>query len=600
MSQSSLETLNALADRWFDYMVYALVDASVGLALVTLIFLIVRRWVPPRWCYLLFLIVPLKVLLPMSLPLLPGIATTAETSNDPNDPVAFSDDALSRAFGVSDSSIAKSARLRSAAEASALAAARAAPSIEQSPAVSASAKTLMMTVWAAIVVALILRFVRNHHRLRRLLATARPVSLAEYDVRTDEIHACLAVTRPVRVLASGDFHVPAVVGVWNTKIVLPDALIGSLPSSQLACILAHELAHVKWHDLPIAMLERLLRIVHFINPAIWIAGRMAHTWREHACDDASLMVSGADRRTVGLTLLRVLELAHGQRPSSAPVVALFERTRTYHQRLQRIMTTPFRTRPFNGWITVGLIAVAAMLLPNLRAASPNSQAAVDATEETAEDPLENAGREMRGLPAREPAVVVDGPSIIEQQHDVAKLLRSGTDPERLVHLIKKMVLITTWDETGGAGQISIDAEKSTLHVKHSKSVQLGIERLIETFEQVVARDKGDGAKPRVSRSIGMLCEDPGLPTEQIVSVYVVPSLLYANARKEGSADFDTLIALITRLVDEASWDEVGGRGRIEPWPGGDSLIIAASKATHERIQWFISRLEVFANRRGSQ
>ena len=69
------QPLNVWATTWAGYMWGALVDASVGLVLVLAIWSVVHRRVPARWCYLLFLLVPLKMLIPLQLPVLPALTT---------------------------------------------------------------------------------------------------------------------------------------------------------------------------------------------------------------------------------------------------------------------------------------------------------------------------------------------------------------------------------------------------------------------------------------------------------------------------------------------------------------------------------------------
>ena len=73
MTASLWQQLSAWADSWARYMLAALVDASVGLVVVLAIWLLVRRRLSARWCYLLFLLVPLKTLIPIEAPLLPAV-----------------------------------------------------------------------------------------------------------------------------------------------------------------------------------------------------------------------------------------------------------------------------------------------------------------------------------------------------------------------------------------------------------------------------------------------------------------------------------------------------------------------------------------------
>jgi beta-lactamase regulating signal transducer with metallopeptidase domain len=63
---------NMWAESWSGWILATLFDTTVALVVVLGIWLLVRRHVSPRWCYLLFLLVPLKMLVPVELPWLPA------------------------------------------------------------------------------------------------------------------------------------------------------------------------------------------------------------------------------------------------------------------------------------------------------------------------------------------------------------------------------------------------------------------------------------------------------------------------------------------------------------------------------------------------
>jgi bla regulator protein blaR1 len=57
-----------------------------------------------------------------------------------------------------------------------------------------------------------------------------------------------------------------------------------IPASELESILLHELGHYSRGDLVWEWLFAIARCVHWMNPAVWLAERLARRERELACD----------------------------------------------------------------------------------------------------------------------------------------------------------------------------------------------------------------------------------------------------------------------------------------------------------------------------
>ena len=82
-------------------------------------------------------------------------------------------------------------------------------------------------------------------------------------------------------------------GLISPTIVLPLEITGS----DAAPILLHEAQHIASHDLWIMTLYRLLRCLYWFNPAVWLCFRQAFFDSEGACDQRVLesgLVSGKD------------------------------------------------------------------------------------------------------------------------------------------------------------------------------------------------------------------------------------------------------------------------------------------------------------------
>ena len=79
----------------------------------------------------------------------------------------------------------------------------------------------------------------------------------------------------------------------------------------------HELVHIRRGDTWVLLFQRLMQIVFFFHPAVWVANRAAAIFREFACDDASLALTGIDRRDCGAGFLAIAERACRTRTSPA-------------------------------------------------------------------------------------------------------------------------------------------------------------------------------------------------------------------------------------------------------------------------------------------
>jgi TonB family protein len=101
---------------------------------------------------------------------------------------------------------------------------------------------------------------------------------------------------------------PMVVGVISPRIVLPEALVDGANGSTVACVLRHEIAHVRRRDPWLsAAIEALLVVAWPVVP-LWIAAARVRHLVELACDEAALEGANAvERRHYGHVLLDVAE-----------------------------------------------------------------------------------------------------------------------------------------------------------------------------------------------------------------------------------------------------------------------------------------------------
>jgi len=98
------------------------------------------------------------------------------------------------------------------------------------------------------------------------------------------------ICRKVEFLVSDQVSGPFLTGVLKPAIIVPSAMLTQLSFREIEAILMHELYHLKQLDHVMNLLQRLVEILFFFNPAVWILSRIIRSEREKRCDD--LVIAG--------------------------------------------------------------------------------------------------------------------------------------------------------------------------------------------------------------------------------------------------------------------------------------------------------------------
>ncbi len=82
----------------------------------------------------------------------------------------------------------------------------------------------------------------------------------------------------------------------------------------------------------------------------------------------------------------------------------------------------------------------------------------------------------------------------------------------------------------------------------------------------------------------IICTPEEAENELVTHVYMVADLIYPIDRRGAAwADYDTLIEMITSVVEPDTWDDVGGAGAIEPFPVSEALVISQTRGVHRKV-----------------
>jgi len=149
---------------------------------------------------------------------------------------------------------------------------------------------------------------------------------------------------------------PGAIGFGASRIVLPEALM-SLDPARRTLLVRHEREHVRAGD-PHVLLASLVALALLPwNPALWYIARRLRVALELDCD-ARVLASGGDVRAYGELLLTV---AASRRPPRFAAYLAFAATPSPLEQRIRAMTTERRSLPPARQLSLGLLAIAAVI-----------------------------------------------------------------------------------------------------------------------------------------------------------------------------------------------------------------------------------------------
>jgi beta-lactamase regulating signal transducer with metallopeptidase domain len=212
-----------------------------------------------------------------------------------------------------------------------------------------------VSLWLAGVAAALAQLWWRWRRTMRMLRDARPVT----DRRGVDLLRRFRSASRVTLVVTSCVRAPALAGIWRPRILIPEGWLEELPSSELESVLLHELGHYVRGDLVWEWLFAVARCLHWMNPAVWLAERLARSERELACDAWALERSASPAR-YGEALLEALKRVHRCPAGSFGVVAMADDVRQIARRLKwisRYQPSP-RWTALLAWIPAALALAA--------------------------------------------------------------------------------------------------------------------------------------------------------------------------------------------------------------------------------------------------
>ena len=152
--------------------------------------------------------------------------------------------------------------------------------------------------------------------------------------RVPALHTTDAIVSPMACWSGG-----------AVRVLIPSALVEGLNRTELRCILAHELAHVRRRDHLVRWLEWLACTACWWNPVAWWARRRLRAAGEVCCDALVVQALRCPPRDYARALVRAIDLVRTERTQRPPVFASAAGSGRRTRRLERRLRMNVTNRP---------------------------------------------------------------------------------------------------------------------------------------------------------------------------------------------------------------------------------------------------------------
>ena len=238
----------------------------------------------------------------------------------------------------------------------------------------------IVVLWAGLAALALVRLGLGLRSLERLKHDALPLPV-EYRDAMARWTAANKGSREVRLCVSDAIDVPVAVGLFDSMILIPRALLERLSENEVDQISLHELAHLRRADDWTNGLQRIAIALFGWNPAVQYVGAQMDLEREVACDDWVLAATGLVR-PYALCLTKMAETSSWPR-RTIPAPGVFATRKHISLRIERLLgagrniATNLAFGP-----TAAAVAIVAALAFAMQLVAPSIAAPVVAAQDT--------------------------------------------------------------------------------------------------------------------------------------------------------------------------------------------------------------------------
>ncbi|PFL59484.1 methicillin resistance protein [Bacillus cereus] len=352
--------INVYLPHFFDWLIETSLMASILVGFILCIKVLFRNKLTPRWQYMLWIVLMIRLLLPWSpdssysiYSLLSYSSSVSEViqKNTPS-PENTVNDEMQHTVELEQN--AETVTKNSEPEVN----------VSSEQQTTLSLYKVALYVWlAGVIILVVMTFITN----RRLYSyIKKQPDITDEQVATVFNHCkqSMKMKKAVSLRLAGKIASPTVFSFFRPKVLLSKKHIKILNEQQLQYVFYHELAHIKRRDVAVNWIMYSLILLNWFNPILWYAYFCMREDQELACDAYALtFIDKEEQIAYGHTIITLLEHYSYQAPSLAN---LSRNKRTLKRRI--VMIKKFQKKSYRLSLlgVIVIVAIASLSLFNAR------------------------------------------------------------------------------------------------------------------------------------------------------------------------------------------------------------------------------------------
>ncbi|WP_435166878.1 M56 family metallopeptidase [Paenibacillus glycanilyticus] len=292
--------------EFFAWILSASLMASVLVVLILAAKWLLRDKLKPRWGYLLWLLLILRLVLPWAPESSFSMFNIFHQFAEKNHLAAVNETTITPA-GNPEMEEASPTQLTLLPR-EALAATQRDPVIKKSNS-PASPLQVASIIWLVGTVLFLGMMFSANLRFARKIKGEKAIMDLDIAALFESCKEEMSLRRRIWLIQTNRVSSPTLFGVFKPKLLLPGTALQTLSGAQLRYVFLHELSHVRRNDVALNGIMNILLALHWFNPFLWYAYHKMRADQELACDALALSrVTPEESKEYALTIIKLLEL----------------------------------------------------------------------------------------------------------------------------------------------------------------------------------------------------------------------------------------------------------------------------------------------------
>ncbi|MEC2865317.1 methicillin resistance protein [Bacillus thuringiensis serovar kyushuensis] len=352
--------INVYLPYFFDWLIETSLMASILVGFILCIKVLFRNKLTPRWQYMLWIVLMIRLLLPWSPDSSYSIYSLLSYSSSVSEVIPKNMPATENIVNIeSDRKVELESNPKMVTKTSE-------PEVEVSSEkqTTFSLYKLALYVWLAGVIILAAITFLTNRRLYSYIKKQPDITDEQVATVFNRCKQSMKMKKAVSLRLAGKIASPTVFSFFRPKVLLSKKHMKVLNEQQLQYVFYHELAHIKRKDVAVNWIMYSLILLNWFNPILWYAYFCMREDQELACDAYALtFIDKEEQIAYGHTIITLLEHYSYQVPSLAN---LSRNKRTLKRRI--VMIKKFQKKSYRLSLLgiIAIVAIASLSLFNAR------------------------------------------------------------------------------------------------------------------------------------------------------------------------------------------------------------------------------------------